>query len=587
MKTAFFLSLFCLFSVPLIAQSRADYAVFFVASKYDQGWQNLPNANQEVEAIATELKDNYGFNVKIVYHAKRADIIKTLGEYKSKRYGPKDQLLLFFSMHGMHVRDRGNDQGYLIPKDGKLNELNYESWYSHSSLRDLAGSMPCNRVLVALDACYSGIFGGHRGDRPDGPAWDRPDYKCQERLIKAFNNNTTRKYLAAGGDTRVPSKSIFAAQWLAALKSGGGDDGLLSFNQLFGFIDQFQEPRPVWGDFAFGTSGDFVFVKKDGCANTAQGSNPDQNLLRDMDDWKKADAEKTLKSYQNYRSRWCPGGAFCEAAEAKIKNMQKEVLPPVRSDNMVLITGGYFQMGSNEGNDDEKPVHEVFVSSFYLSKYELTVGEFRAFVDATGYQTDAEKNGQGSFFWIGETEEWVKKPGINWRHDAAGKLRPLSENLHPVVHVSWNDATAYCNWLSEKTGKKYRLPTEAEWEFAARGGIRSLGYKYAGGNDLDPVAWYGENGDAQTHLIGLKKPNELGLYDMSGNVWEWCSDRFGSIYYQNSPARNPTGPDASAFRVRRGGGWGVAGQYCRVAYRLNSLPDARINNLGFRMAMSM
>jgi sulfatase modifying factor 1 len=588
MKTAFFLFLFCLSSVFLLAQNRKDYAVFFVASKYDRAWQSLPDAPGEVEAIARELKDNYGFDIRIVYNAKRADIIKTLGEYKAKQYGRKDQLLLFFSMHGMHVRDGGIDQGYLIPKDAKLTDPTYDSWYSHAALRDLSGSMPCNRVLVALDACYSGIFCKTR-DRPDGPAWERPDYKCRERLAKAFNNNTTRKYITAGGDTRVPAKSIFAAQWVAALKSGGGPDGLLSFTELTGYVDQFQEPRPASGDFVPGTSGDFVFVNQDGCANMMQDPDLDEQLFRDENEWKKAVEKKTLDAYKNYQSHWCPGGRYCEKAANKIKEMQKDISAPIPStEKMIFITGGTFEMGSEDGNDDEKPVHEVELSNFYLSKYELTVGEFRIFIDETRYQTDAEKNNnQGSFFWIPAEEKWEPRKSINWRHDAAGKLRPRSEDSHPVVHISWNDATAYCDWLTKKTGKKYRLPTEAEWEYAARGGIRSKGFKYAGGNNLNDVAWYGENGNNQTHVVGSKKPNELGLYDMTGNVWEWCSDFFKADYYYNSPKWNPSGAEISSFRVRRGAAWGVDGKYCRVAYRFNSKQGDRINNLGFRLARSL
>lgn len=586
MKAAFFLSLFCLFSVFSFAQNRKDYAVFFVASKYDRGWQSLPDAPGEADSVALLLKRIYGFDVKVVKNADRADITKTLEEYKLKHYGPKDQLLFFFSMHGF--RDKMNGDGYLIPKDGLPEDKTHDSWLSYTELAHTTNAMPCNRVLVILDACYSGLFNGYR-DRPESPAWERGDYLCRERFQKAFGNKTTRKGLTSGGNTRVPAKSVFVAGLTTALKSGGGEEGLLGINKIYYSFLELIVPQPTLADFVPTTDGDFVFVKKGGCADTPYEPRINEKLLRESADWKIANAEKSLKSYQNYRSTWCPDGAHCNEAEAKIKEMQKEVLPPIPStEKMIFITGSSFQMGSEDGNVDERPIHEVQVSSFYLSKYELTVGEFRVFINETNYKTDAEKNdNQGSFFWIPAEERWEPRKSINWRFDAAGKLRPRDEDSHPVVHISWNDATAYCNWLSEKTGKKYRLPTEAEWEFAARGGIRSRGFKYAGGNDLNDVAWYGENGNNQTHVVGSKRPNELGLFDMTGNVWEWCSDFFKADYYYNSPKWNPTGAETTSFRVRRGGAWGVNGKFCRVAYRFNSRQGDRINNLGFRLARSL
>ncbi|MBC7775659.1 MAG: caspase family protein, partial [Phycisphaerae bacterium] len=194
-----------LFFAPLLAFAQRigkDYALFFVASKFDDGWTTLDNAPAEVKAIGDLLRDQYGFVVQTVTDATRAKIVQTLGEYKRKTYGPKDQLLVFFSMHGVH--DADSDQGYLVPKDGLYNDPTYDSWFSHAALRDLAHSMKCPRILIALDACYSGIFGKGR-DRPGAPAWENtPD--CQAKLRAAFGEGITRKYLTAGGDTRVPAK---------------------------------------------------------------------------------------------------------------------------------------------------------------------------------------------------------------------------------------------------------------------------------------------------------------------------------------------------------------------------------------------
>jgi len=598
-----FLLLILVIAATLPAQNRTDYAVFFVASKFDHGWQPLSDAPGEVAAIAAQLETNYGFQVKIVPNATRADIIKTLGEYKTKPYGPKDQVLLFFSMHGVH--DKGSDKGYLIPKNGLLNDPTYDSWFSHSQLAEITQSMPCNRVLVALDACYSGIFGKHRDDNRPTPAWERPEYLCQERLIKAFNSNKTRKYLTAGGDVRVPAKSVYAAQWVAALQAGGGSDGLLGFHELLGYVDQFQEPRPAWGDFVPGTSGDFVFVKKDGCATPSapglEAETPEKRLFRDVAEWQKADALKTLDAYRDYYDHWCPGGTFCETADAKMKAMQNSAIP----DNMLRIPGGTFMMGSTD-EDYEKPVHEVTVSDFYLSKYELTVADFQTFIEASGYQTDAEKNGEGVYFYNSSTSELELMPGIDWRYDAAGNLRPESEYNHPVIHVSWNDAMAYCDWLSEKTGKTYRLPTEAEWEYAAGNGSRHTKYSWGngepaekkGGNVADETVvnqfnWEKSaiyiflnynDGYALTAPVGAFDANDFGLFDMTGNVQEWCSD--WTWNYSSGKQTNPSGPSTGAYRVYRGGGWNCDPLRCRVTSRDHYNPTYRFNYLGFRLARS-
>ena len=248
------------------------------------------------------------------------------------------------------------------------------------------------------------------------------------------------------------------------------------------------------------------------------------------------------------------------------------------TDLMIFIQGGTFQMGSNDGESDEKPVHSVKVNDFYIGKYEVTVEQFKQFITATAYKTDADKEGW-SYCWKGST--WEKKNGINWKYDVSGTLLPESENNHPVIHVSWNDAKAYCEWLSKKTGKKYQLPTEAEWEYAAKGGALTssvIAYKYAGSNTLSEVAWFSENSNNKIHAVGQKSPNEEGLYDMSGNVWEWCSD-----WYKGYPGSSGVTDYTGSLRVLRGGGWSCNEQFCRSATRGSNAPSYRDTGIGFRL----
>ena len=157
------------------------------------------------------------------------------------------------------------------------------------------------------------------------------------------------------------------------------------------------------------------------------------------------------------------------------------------------------------------------------------------------------------------------------------------DNL-PVEQVSWEDCQKFISKLNSITGKNFHLPTEAEWEYAARGGKKSMGYQYSGSNNLSDVAWYNGNSGNKTHVVGSKQANELGIYDMSGNVWEWCQDLFGS--YGSSPLINPTGATSGAFRVNRGGGWYYDAWDCRSSYRLVRTPDFCCNNLGFRLVLS-
>ncbi len=268
------------------------------------------------------------------------------------------------------------------------------------------------------------------------------------------------------------------------------------------------------------------------------------------------------------------------------KNIAENDLP----DDMVFIQGGMFQMGSDNGEKDEKPRRAVTLSSFYLCKYKVTVAEFNAFVEATRYRTEAEKEGW-SFLWEGNS--WKKKEGVDWRCDTQGNLRPPEEYNHPVIHVSWNDAVQYCKWLS-KGGKTYRLPTEAEWEYAAGGGdsTRTERTRWAGASseaDMRQYANYldtnGPDSFLYTSPVGQFQPNHLGIYDMSGNVWEWCADWY-DIMYPFEDQTNPRGVSEGTCRVLRGGSWFDDLLNCRIANHSFDEPGNRDSTIGFRVACS-
>lgn len=218
---------------------------------------------------------------------------------------------------------------------------------------------------------------------------------------------------------------------------------------------------------------------------------------------------------------------------------------------MIFVAGGSFDMGSNLGAVDEKPVHQVTLDDFYIGKYEVTQKQWRELMG------------------IGTTENYF--PGCD---------------SCPVERVTWYNVNEYIKRLNNKTGMNFRLPTEAEWEFAARGGRFSKGFKFSGSDNLDSIAWRDGNSNVRTHPVGQKKPNELGIYDMCGNVWEWCSDFYSADYYQKSPVKNPRGPEEGSYRVIRGGSWFHDSKGLRVNSRDSGNPVYYYGYIGFRLCRS-
>ncbi len=257
---------------------------------------------------------------------------------------------------------------------------------------------------------------------------------------------------------------------------------------------------------------------------------------------------------------------------------------------MVRIDGGEFLMGTDEGFPFEGPVHRVRVAGFWMDETEVTNRQFAEFVQATGYVTESEKQGNSAVFDFAK-HDWELVDGADWRHPSGPDSNIDGEEDYPVVHVSWDDAAAYAHWAGK------RLPTEAEWEYAARGGLEQA--KYPWGDELTPQGsyranvWQGEFPVEDFHRDGFASygpvkrfpPNGYGLYDIGGNVWEWVADWYDPNYYRQSPTDNPQGPSTGTQKVQRGGSWLCSENYCqgyRVAARQKTDTDSALNNLGFR-----
>jgi formylglycine-generating enzyme len=280
---------------------------------------------------------------------------------------------------------------------------------------------------------------------------------------------------------------------------------------------------------------------------------------------------------------------------------------------LIYIEGGSFNMGQTEKEkqwliseygqedydrlyNDEMPRKLKRVDGFWMGKHPVTVAQFRQFVNATGHRTTAERLGSGQGMYVNDCA-WKDIDGVTWRNPGF----PQRDD-HPVVLVSWDDAVAFCSWISDRTGRRMTLPTEAQWEYACRAGTSTVffwsnspddgeGYLNAADKSGNPCgegyrythSFNFDDGFIYTSPVGHFKPNAWGLYDMLGNVWEWCNDWYGSDYYRTSPERNPSGPASGSFRVYRGGSWFLHPGSCRPAYRGWFTPGFRFTFLGFRL----
>ncbi len=277
-----------------------------------------------------------------------------------------------------------------------------------------------------------------------------------------------------------------------------------------------------------------------------------------------------------------------KAKREKAKRARIALRKKLKVPEMVKIPAGEFLMGSDKSKDadagnSETPQHTVHEAAFEIAKNPVTVAQFEVFINDSGYRTTAEEKGTG-WGWAGK--KWAEIKGANWRNPR-GRGSDVSDKAeHPVTQVSWQDAVAYCRWLSEQTGQNWRLPSEAEWEKAARG---PDGRKYPWGEERPGKTlcnFDGNEGDTTPVGNYPKGASPYGVLDMSGNVWEWVADWYAGDYYASSPKRNPFGPETGSYRVLRGGSWLSSAGYVRSACRDSYTPVGRDNLRGFRPARS-
>ena len=476
-----------------------------------------------------------------------------------------DVVLLSFSGHGVHF----GGKSYLCPNDAELDDP--ETLIDTQSIYDLLkGSRASLKVLI-VDAC--------RNDpRPGGQ----------------------RAFKATAGSTALARS--FQDEKLTP-------EGVVLLNSC--------SPGEIsWEEEKFG-HGVFMNFVLDGLKGQADRNSDGSVSLSELAKYANLNTKlHVARKYNDSQRPFITNESTLDALDFDFTLRIPQVKDLITNSigmKLKLIPAGEFLMGSGLSAEaiaakfdtkalyyeDEHPQHRVQITKpFYLGQHEVTVGQFREFVRDSGYETEAETDGEGGY---GFNESTGKLDGrdtkYNWKSTGFAQT-----NSHPVVNVTWNDAVAFCSWLSRKEGMEYRLPTEAEWEYACRAGTRSL---YHHGDNPEGLAFVGnvadgtakakfdgwptisaKDGYVVTAPVGQFRANGFGLYGMHGNVWEWCGDRYGRDYYKESPTTDPRGPSSGSFRVTRGGCWSLSPQYARSAFRFGSSPDDRGDYMGFRVLRS-
>jgi len=563
---------------------KQSHALLIGVSTYTNGLPSLPGVSEDIQAVKTALENN-GFDTRVIMDPDNIELQNSFNSFIAD-YGqnPESRLLIYFAGHGYTKKmTYGDEFGYILPTNCPNPETNPNDFQTRAmpmgQIELFATQIQSKHALFMFDACFAGsVF---------TPSRDIPG------VITYKTTKPVRQFITSGSaDETVPDKSIFRRQFIAAL-NGEADynkDGFVTGTELGDFLQtrvinySGNSQHPQFGKLHNPNldKGDFVFVLSPP-SSTPPGSvtveeKPimtygtieitsqvagslylDDNVVRNVG----ANIDVTLNDIPSGMHKITIRGDETLEKSVEVNADQvshltfeknKEAIVSGFIPVMVFVEGGKFHMGSDDGNENERPAHPVMVNSFYIGKYEVT------------------------------QKQWRNLMGSNPSHFTGC-------DDCPVENVSWIDIQEFLTTLNNKTGGNYRLPTEAEWEYAARGGMKSKGYKYSGSDYIDDVAWYSDNSQKKTHPAGRKQPNELGIYDMSGNVLEMCSDYYEKNIYKHSTTDNPQGPSSGSMKVIRGGSFNNKPSEIRPLYRQSmdipffQHPSQEIN-VGFRISRS-
>jgi len=560
--------LFMLIKLDVMAESRV--ALVIGNSDYENGWSDLPNAGNDADDIAEVLK-KYNFKV---FNYKNLTILEMEKQVDNfMRYlAPNAIGLFYYAGHGVQI-DMAN---YLVPVD--VGSSNIETTVKRTSFpaKEIVKQMQARSSglnIVILDACRNNPFASSRGLSGLSAMSVQSRGITGIAIHQAANSSTASGiiigYATAPNQTASENpderNGLFTKHLLQAIKTKGLTIEYVLKQTATQVAKESNNEQIPWRDSSL-LGEDFCFTP---CGDEVKPLPPHHG----DEEVKPLPSPPVVPEPINKQRKWIePSLVFQDS-------LQDGGLGP----EMVVIPAGRFKMGDiqNNGDRDEKPIHDVTLKQFAVGRYEVTVNEFQQFVQTTNYQTSAETNGKGCY---------VRRSGIGWgwREKANWQNSYIEKQgvKHPVVCVNWNDAIAYVEWLQEQTGQPYSLPSEAQWEYMARSNTHS---DYWWGNQMDnnqANCWKISRWHQSISPVGSFLPNSFKIYDTIGNVWEWVTDNWHN-QYNGAPINGEVWQEGgdNTYRILRGGSWVSQPLNCRVSERFKAVPTRSTARIGFRVAI--
>jgi formylglycine-generating enzyme required for sulfatase activity len=539
-----------------------SYAVIIAIDNYME-IQDIDYAKKDAAYLKSKLK-TIGFKKFIELYDKSATYanITNLLERELLKIGRgNDRIFIFFAGRS-YSKEVSLDiyEGYILPFDAKRDNIEGTS-FSIEVLDAFFAKLLAKHVLIVYDTCFSGLALKKAVSIPQ----NMPGYLLNVASRKGRQIITAGKH--KNEMVTADGQSLFVKTLVEGINGSaeqGVPDGIVTGSELGAYlklkvsIKSRRKQTPDFGRVQGGDKGgEFIFTRRKGSINVTQEI--------------KQFREEAVAEEEVIEELFMPEERMTFTEEEIIEDYEVAGPLPLFPGELVVIPGGDFQIGSMDGHINEKPVHTVYLDSYYITRYEITNKEYKEFIDSTGYPPPVNVEGPES-----EYNLWI------------GRDYPKSMENQPVVNVSWYDAVTYCKWLTGVTGENYRLPTEAEWEKAARGtdqriypwGNKSPNYQRCNFNS----EWKGSGTFFNVGYFDRGK-SPYWVYEMGGNVWEWCSDWYLEDAYLYSERSNPKGPESSGSKVVRGGSWASTEDSIRSSARYGYFPDLRSARGGFRVVL--
>lgn len=591
---------------------EASHALLIGNADYQIDWPRLPGVKKDLKAVKEAL-EIHGFQVDVGLDYSKTQMDSAFSAFIAA-HGDTDsnRLLFYYAGHGETIKTSyGEGLSYLVPVDAPASTHDVNLFQGKSmemtQIEIYAKRIQSKHALFLFDACFAGsIFGQSR---------------AYNEALNYQLSQPVRQFITSGeADEVVPDESVFRREFVRALISTAADenaDGYLTGSELGTFLqDQVVSgtngrQHPQFGKIRNPSldKGEFVILLNPETHHLSTRSvfKPSVGKAATLERYGQLEVKTEMKGILSMNEEqtfdlsaaqplnlaslasgyyqlsfvgnenW-KGSVKIEAG----KTTTIEIKPYVNkaSRNMFMpmsyVEAGTFMMGDPDGGPDHNVVHAVTLPAFEIGAYEVTVGQFSQFVEQTGYVTELERM-SGTHLVLNGERGLQKQEGMNWRYGPDGIL---VENMEkPVVFVSWNDAMAFANWMSENVEGTYRLPTEAEWEFAAQGGIRKTDIK----TDSSQITEFSKHERLQKLGNRNTRPNEIGVFHMQGGLSEWCLDWYDKNYYRQATKNSPMGPNQGEMKVIRGGSWIANTLESKPTFRKKTYPNLCSFSDGFRV----